>query len=108
MDGGQPVPDPTVAASALAATTVGRMMAKLGCHSAQLVETDPLSTQTGMCELTGDVLVNTFASDAKRDEWVTQARSGGLGVVIGPLWAVGLEVDEDAPTVLSKLGGTAK
>jgi hypothetical protein len=107
MDGGQPVPSRSVDAAALAKTPVGQLMAKLGCHDAQQVETDPLSTQTGLCELAGDIIVNTFTSDAKRDEWVTQARTTGLGTVVGPLWAVGIEMDTDISTVVTKLGGRA-
>ena len=71
------------------------------------METDPLSLETGMCELSGDIIVNVFATNAKRDEWVHQAIVSGLGTVVGPLWAVGIEVDTDTPTVAQKLGGTA-
>ncbi len=108
LDGGHAVPDRSADAAALASSPVGQLMTKLGCRDAQLVETDPLSTQTGMCELSGDIIVNTFATDAKRDEWVAQARTTGLGAVTGPLWAVGVEVDTDTAAVVTKLGGTAR
>ena len=106
LDGGGPVPDASAASAALAKSKVGPMMTKLGCTSPQLVETDPLSEETGMCELSGDIIVNVFASNAKRDEWVHQAIVSGLGTVVGPLWAVGVEVDTDTTAVAQKLGGT--
>ncbi len=108
LDGGDPVPAQSAADAQVAKSKVGQLMAKLGCSGEQLVETDPLSLETGMCEMSGDIIVAVFASDAKRDEWVAQSRTSGLGTVVGPLWAVGVEVDTDTPTVVTKLGGTAK
>jgi hypothetical protein len=107
LDGGQPVPNASAAAAQVASTEVGKLMSQLGCHQPELVETDPLSTQTGMCELTGDVIIATFASAAKRDEWVHQAVVSGMGTIVGPLWAAGVEDTADTPTVVSKLNGTA-
>jgi hypothetical protein len=107
LDGGAPVPDASAAAARLAGTDVGKLMARLGCAQRELVETDPLSRQTGMCELTGDVIVATFASAANRDQWVHQSIVSGLGTIVGPLWAVGVEDTADTKAVVSALGGTA-
>ena len=107
IDGGQPVPDESAAAAEVAGTPVGKLMTKLGCKQPELVETDPLSTQTGMCELTGDVIIATFASTAKRDDWVHQSIVSGLGTITGSDWAAGVEVSADTAAVVSKLGGKA-
>ncbi len=106
LDGGGPVPDQSQADAQVARSQVGQLMTRIGCHQPQLVETDPLSTQTGMCELTGDVIVAVFTSDTKRDQWVQQSVTAGLGTVVGHLWAVGVEEGSDAPVVAQKLGGT--